>query len=167
MPLEAAQCARSAGDHKLAAAAFEKVGEFGEAAQSYVAIGAYINAARCYYKANQIDSAMASYKKKFTETENFNYKTLTAEDQSYIATWLSGGNFDDSIATAAKRTDLMTKVINALAQSGHYQNIAALASYCEIPDFNRIMSNINYEDNSAKVLAYGFRGAGEHERELE
>ena len=38
MPLEAAQCARSAGDHKLAAAAFEKVGEFGEAAQSYVAI---------------------------------------------------------------------------------------------------------------------------------
>ena len=164
MPLEAAQCARSAGDHKLAAAAFEKVGEFAEAAQSYVAIGAFINAARCYYKANQIDSAMASYKKKFIETENFNYKTLTPEDQSYITTWLSAGNYDESIAEAAKRTDLLTKIITALAASGHYQNIGVLTPFCEIPDFNRIMSKINYEDASAKTLAHGFKEAKEYER---
>jgi tetratricopeptide (TPR) repeat protein len=164
MPLEAAQCARSSGDHKLAAAAFEKVGEFGEAAQSYVSIGAYINAARCYYKADQIDSAMASYKKKFQNTEDFNFKTLTSEDLSYVTRWLSAGHFDESIAEAAKRTDLLPKIIHSLSSSGHMNSISNLVPFCDIQDLNVIMSKVNYEDISAKTLALGLKEAGDHER---
>ena len=164
MPLEAAQCARSAGDHKLAAAAFEKVGEFSEAAQSYVMVGAYINAGRCYYKANQVDSSMASYKKKFLQTSDFNYKSLTQEDTHYISTWLSSGHFDEAIAIAAQRTDQMTKVINALAANGHYKGIAMIIPFTEVQDLNRVMAKINYEDASAKTLAFGFQEGKDYER---
>ena len=164
MPLEAAQCARSAGDHKLAAAAFEKVEEFGEAAQSHVAVKAYINAARCYYKAEQIDSAMAAYKKKFQETKDFNYKSLTEEDGAYIIKWLSSGHYDDHIAEAAQARGVLPQIINNLASSTQIKPLANLIKHCDVNDMNSVISKINYEDASANSLAKGLRAAGYDEK---
>lgn len=155
MPLEAAQCARSAGEHAMAAHFFYQASEYGEAAQSYVETNDLLRAARCYFKSGQIDSSMASYKKKFGNQPKENFKSLTTEDLSNIKSWLGSGHFDDCIGMIAQKTGVLAEVIHTCSQNADLQNLVSLLPLCSSEELEEMLANIDYSSKAAETLASG------------
>lgn len=163
MFLEAAICAKTSGDHKVAAPCFEKIGELKEAANCYMESGDFLKSARCHYKADETNLAIMSYKKGFLDN-SIRHKDLTRQDKDNLSEWLSEGNFDQTVAQIAQACGLMQIVVKNLAKLGNTNYLSAILPHCSEDDLNQILAKINHEDGSGTTLASALKTFGDNAR---
>ncbi len=164
MPAEVAKCAREFGDLAMAYEFFEKAQRYTDAAECCEELGDNLRGARFFLLGSQSQRAMQAFARAAAKNSNSNAKPLdlrTSELQQ-IAAYLSEGRSDINLAQILKSHGRLVGVIVKQLEQGMSKQAAELIKSVKADIIPQVMSEINYRDQSAHLLAEILVASGHH-----
>ena len=162
MPAEVAKCAREFGDLAMACEFFEKAQRYTDAAECCEELGDNLRGARFYLLASQSQRAMSAFARAAVKNNNAKPLDLRTSELQQIAAYLSEGRSDINLAQILKSHDRLVAVIVKQLEQGMSKQAAELIKGIKADIIPQVMSDINYRDQSAHLLAEILVASGHH-----
>jgi tetratricopeptide (TPR) repeat protein len=162
MPAEVAKCAREFGDLAMASEFFEKAQRYTDAAECCEELGDNLRGARLFLLASQSQRAMSAFARAAAKNSNSKPLDLRTSELQQIAAYLSEGRSDTNLAQILKTHGRLVGVIIKQLEQGMSKQAAELIKSVKSDIIPQIMSEINYRDQSAHLLAEILVASGHH-----
>lgn len=162
MPAEVAKCAREFGDLAMACEFFEKAQRYTDAGECCEELGDNLRGARFFLLASQSQRAMSAFARAAVKSSNSKPLDLRTSELQQIAAYLSEGRSDVNLGQILKTHGRLVGVIIKQLEQGMSKQAAELIKGVKADLIPQVMSEINYRDPSAHLLAEILVASGHH-----
>ena len=162
MPAEVAKCAREFGDLAMAYEFFEKAQRYTDAAECCEELGDNLRGARFFLLGSQSQRAMQAFARAAAKNTSAKPLDLRTSELQQIAAYLSEGRSDINLAQILKSHGRLVGVIVKQLEQGMSKQAAELLKSVKADIIPQVMSEINYHDQSAHLLAEILVASGHH-----
>ena len=156
MPLEAAKCAREAGNMGLAAEFFTKSERYEDAAECFASLDDFLQASRLYNKAKNEKQAMDMLERAASKTENITALPLEESEIASIVSYLGQGAKAPNLARVAASRNRLTPAILTLVSQGLMNQAQDLFNVSLSDIGPSLMAEVSYQNRDAGILAQIF-----------